>query len=130
MRDLPRSEIKLMSPALAGGFLTTGPPAKPQFLKLLKLSVTSSPPSLSDRKRLILSNLIMCFPGGSDGKESAYNEEGHSKPVLWDNPEGWGWEGGGRGVQDRGTDVHPWLIHVNVRQKPSHCYQVIIIQLN
>ena len=24
-------------------------------------------------------------------------EAGHSKPVLWDNPEGWGGEGGGRG---------------------------------
>ena len=28
------------------------------------------------------------------------HETGHSKPVLWDNPEGWGGEGGGRGVQD------------------------------
>ena len=27
---------------------------------------------------------------------------GHSKPVLWDNPGGWGVEGGGRGVQDGG----------------------------
>ena len=96
-----------MSPALAGGFLTTGPPAKPQLLKLLRLSLTSPPPSLSDRKSLILSNLIMCFPSGSNGKESAYNEEGHSKPVLWDNPEGWGWEGGGRGVQDRGDRCAP-----------------------
>ena len=28
------------------------------------------------------------------------HEAGHSKPVLWENPEGWGGEGGGRGVQD------------------------------
>ena len=34
------------------------------------------------------------------------------KLVLWDNPEGWGGEGGGRGVQDGGTHLHPWLIHV------------------
>ena len=27
-------------------------------------------------------------------------ETGHSKPVLWDNPEGWDGQGGGRGVQD------------------------------
>ena len=27
-------------------------------------------------------------------------EAGHSKPVLWNNPEGWGGERGGRGVQD------------------------------
>jgi len=25
---------------------------------------------------------------------------------------------GGRGVQDRGTHVHPWLIHANAWQKP------------
>ena len=27
-------------------------------------------------------------------------ESGHLKPVLWDNPEGWVQEEGGRGVQD------------------------------
>ena len=36
--------------------------------------------------------------------------------------------GGGRGVQDGRTRVHPWLIHVNVRQKPPHC-KVINLQL-
>ena len=47
---------------------------------------------------------------------------GHSKPVHWDNPEGWDGEGGRRGVQDRGTHVHSWLIHVNVWQKlPEYC---------
>ena len=29
----------------------------------------------------------------------------HSKPVHWDNPEGWGGEEGGRGVQY--SDIHP-----------------------
>ena len=33
------------------------------------------------------------------------------------------------GVQDRGTRVHPWLIHVNVWQKPSQYCKVIILQL-
>ena len=28
------------------------------------------------------------------------HETVHSKPVHWDNPEGWGGEEGGRGVQD------------------------------
>ena len=28
------------------------------------------------------------------------HEAGHSKLVLWDNPEGWSGEGGGREVQD------------------------------
>jgi len=29
------------------------------------------------------------------------HEAGHSKLVLWDNPEGWGEEGGGRGFRMR-----------------------------
>ena len=33
---------------------------------------------------------------------SLMHEAGHSKLVLWDNPEGWGGEGGGRGIQDGG----------------------------
>ena len=33
-------------------------------------------------------------------------------------PRGMGGEGGGRVVQDGGTHVHPWLIHVDVWQKP------------
>ena len=45
------------------------------------------------------------------------HEVEHSKSMLWDNPEGWGWEEGGRGVQDGGTHVHPWLTHVDVWQK-------------
>ena len=32
-------------------------------------------------------------------------EAGHPKLVLWDNPEGWGGEGGGSGVQDTETHV-------------------------
>ena len=31
------------------------------------------------------------------------HEAGHSKPVHWDNPEGWDGDGGGKGVQDGGT---------------------------
>ena len=49
---------------------------------------------------------------------SSVYEAGHSKPVLWDNLEGWGGEGGGRGFQEGGIHVHPWQIHVNVWQKP------------
>ena len=36
---------------------------------------------------------------------SLIHEAGNSKSVLWDNPEGWGGEGEGRGVQDGGTHV-------------------------
>ena len=31
---------------------------------------------------------------------SPMHEAGHPEPVLWDNREGWGGEGGGRGAQD------------------------------
>ena len=53
------------------------------------------------------------------------HETGRSKPVHWDNPEGWDGKGGGRGVQD----VHPWLIHVNVWQKPLQYCKVISLHL-
>ena len=60
---------------------------------------------------------------------SSMHEAGHLKLVLWDNPEGRGGEGGGRRVQDGGTHVYLWLVHVNVWQKPSQYCKVIIFQL-
>ena len=56
---------------------------------------------------------------------SLMHETGHPKLVHWDNPEGRDGEGGGRGVEDEETHVHPWLIHVNVWQKPPHYCKVI-----
>ena len=38
---------------------------------------------------------------------SLMHEAGHSKLVLWDNPEGWGGEGSGRGIQDGGDTCAP-----------------------
>ena len=58
------------------------------------------------------------------------HEAGHSKLVLWDNPGEWGREGGDRRIQDGWTHVHPWLIHVNVWQKPLQYCKVISLQLN
>ena len=50
------------------------------------------------------------------GSSSSMHETGHSKPVHWDNPEGWDGEGGGRGVQDGGhIYTHG---RFNVQQKP------------
>ena len=34
------------------------------------------------------------------------HETGHSKLVHWDNPEGWGGEGGGKAVRDWDTCTH------------------------
>ena len=56
-------------------------------------------------------------------------EAGHSKPVLWDNPEGWGGEGGGRGIQDGVVHVRPWLIRVDMWQGPAQYCDVIVLQL-
>ena len=50
----------------------------------------------------------------TDDQGKFHAGSGHSKLVLWDNPEGWGGEGGGRAVQDGGTHVHPWLSHVDI----------------
>ena len=38
---------------------------------------------------------------------SSAQEAGHSKPVLWDNPEEYGWEGGVRGIQGGGDTCTP-----------------------
>ena len=53
----------------------------------------------------------------------------HPEPVLWDNPEAQGGEGGGRGVQGWGTHAYLWQIHADAWQKPSQYYKVIIFQL-
>ena len=48
------------------------------------------------------------------------HEAGHPKPVLWDNPEGWGGEGGESGAQDEGdtciavADSH-WCMAKNIK---------------
>ena len=34
-----------------------------------------------------------------EASASFMHEAGHPKPVLWDNREGWGGEGGGRGLR-------------------------------
>ena len=60
---------------------------------------------------------------------SSVHETGHSKPVHWEKPEGWDGEGGGKGGRDGRTHVHPWLIHVNVCQKPPKYCKVISLQL-
>ena len=45
--------------------------------------------------------------------------------VHWEDPEGGRWEGG----SGWGIHVTPWLIHVNVWQKPLQYYKVISLQL-
>ena len=44
-------------------------------------------------------------------------------------PRGMGWGGRWEGGSGWGTHVNPWLIHVNVWQKPPQYYKVISLQL-
>ena len=44
-------------------------------------------------------------------------------------PSGMRWEGRWEGGQDGGTHVHLWLIHVNVWEKSSQYYKLMILQL-
>ena len=48
--------------------------------------------------------------------------------VHWDEPEAWDGEGSGRGASDWGSHGHPWLIHVNVWQKPLQYCNVISLK--
>ena len=60
---------------------------------------------------------------------SLMHKAGHSKLVLWDNLEGQSGEGGGRGLRMGRTHVYLWPVYVDVWQKPSQYYKVIILQL-
>ena len=63
------------------------------------------------------------------GMKTCANETGCSGLVHWDDPGGWDREGGGRGGSGWGTHVHPWLIHIDVWQKPLQYCKVINLQL-
>ena len=61
--------------------------------------------------------------------ESSMYEAGHSKLVLWDNPEGWDGDGGGRGVSGSGDGCAPMADSCGCMAKtPQYC-KVIIFQL-
>ena len=50
-------------------------------------------------------------------------------PGALGRPRGIGWRGRREGGSGWGTHVNPWLIHVNVWQKPLQCCKVISFQL-
>ena len=53
--------------------------------------------------------------------------EGAQLGALCQPRSGMGWGEMWEGVQDVGTHVHPWLIHVDVWQTPQYC-KVISLQ--
>ena len=57
------------------------------------------------------------------------HETGCSGLVHWDDPEGWDGERGGREGSGWRTQVCPWLVHVDVWQKPPQYCKVISLQL-
>ena len=57
------------------------------------------------------------------------NEAGHLRLVLWDNQRDRVEKEVGGGVQDCGTHVHSWLLHVDVRQKPPQNCKAVSLQL-
>ena len=51
--------------------------------------------------------------------------------MLCDNLEGWNGVKGGRGrFKGEGPYIHPWLIHVDVWQKPTQRCKAVILRLN
>ena len=50
-------------------------------------------------------------------------------PGALERPRGIRWSGRWEGGSGWGTHVNPWLIHVNVWQKPLQYYKVISLQL-
>ena len=49
--------------------------------------------------------------------------------MHWEDPEGWDGEGVWEGASGWGAHVNPWLIHVNVWEKPLQYCKVISLQL-
>ena len=54
-------------------------------------------------------------------------DSGHPKPMLCDHLEGWGVGKVGGGIRMEGTRVCLWPIHVDVWQKSSQIYKIIIL---
>ena len=63
----------------------------------------------------------------TDDQCKSMHEAGHSKLVLWGNPEGWGGEGGGRGIQEVGGHMYTCDQFMLVYDKNQNI--VIIFQL-
>ena len=57
------------------------------------------------------------------------HEVGDSKPVLWDNTEGWGREGGGRRAWDGGGVCAPVADPCQCVPGPPQCWKVTVLQL-
>ena len=60
---------------------------------------------------------------------SSMHEAEHPKPMLWDNPEGQGLEGSGKGVQDVRDTCASLADSCDVWQKPPQYCKVVSLQL-
>ena len=64
----------------------------------------------------------------TDDQCKSMHEAGHSKLVLWGNPEGWGADGGGRGCRMGDTCTPVADSGQCMANPPQHC-KVISLQL-
>ena len=152
---VPQPGIKPISLALQHRFLTTGPPGtslplfSDQKMRSWDMVMVGTPPAqvhpesiqrrvmeesshnqahLPAPPRCCGPHIIIHCSVKQVASPGWMHETGCLGLVHWDDPEGWGerWEGG----SGWGTHVHPWLIHVDVWQKPLQYYKVISLQLN
>ena len=92
----------------------------------IKLTITSTP-------LLNLAPTHVSLNGTSNCQHLLDRWKGGMRQVLWagalGRPRGMGWRGRREGTSGWGTHVNPWLIHVNVWQKPLQYCKVISLQL-
>ena len=79
-------------------------------------------------ERIALKQVFQCIICETDRQSrfDAWDRALRAGALGWPWEMGWGgtWEGS----SEWGTHVHPWLIHVDVWQKPSQYYKVISLQ--
>ena len=110
----------------------------PQECLLITLSLSSSIPKASLDSQAWIPHSTPNLRAWEDkqglpwnsSSSSIWNQGWASRSKLKLRTDLWDGEGGGRGVQDGGHMLHPWLIHVNVWQKPSQYCKGISLQSN
>ena len=97
------------------------------------MNVLSKHPTFSFSHRVQNSVLYICVSSVYLGWNRSPAQAGCMRQVLGPGalgrPKGIGWRGRWEGGSGWGSHVNPWLIHVNVWQKPLQYCKVISLQL-
>ena len=75
-----------------------------------------------------MEKVIPCKQKQQMTSASSMHEAGHPKLQLWNNPEGYGKEGGGWGSSGWEDTCITVADQVDIWQKPSQCCKVMILQ--